>query len=57
VLTLPVLLVAWTAWLRRTITGRAQRALPLAALWTGLAIVGAFWVLRNVPAGSWLAPT
>ena len=61
VLAAPVLVVAWAAWLRRTITGRSRR--PLAdvstgrrAAWVVVATVFAFWVLRNLPAGSWLAP-
>lgn len=57
VLAVPVLVLAWAAWLRRTVTGRARRAVPIAAVWALLATVGAFWVLRNVPAGSWLSPT
>ncbi|HUR01778.1 MAG TPA: DUF2752 domain-containing protein [Nonomuraea sp.] len=56
VLTVPVFLVAWGAWLRRRLTGRPPRAVPVPALWLILATVGAFWVLRNLPAGSWLAP-
>ncbi len=71
VLAVPVLVLAWAAWLRRTVTGRpgeglvradvistdnVRRRVPAAAGWVLLATVGAFWVLRNVPAGSWLAP-
>jgi hypothetical protein len=58
VLAVPVLVVAWVAWLRRAITGRPRSrwAAPPAALWGLLATVVAFWVLRNVPMGSWLAP-
>ena len=58
VLAVPALVLAWVAWLRRTVTGRPRPrwAAPSAALWGLLATIVAFWVLRNVPAGSWLAP-
>lgn len=49
----PVLAVLWVRWLHQPT--RAFRP-PVAALWTLLVAVLAFWVLRNVPAGSWLAP-
>lgn len=54
----PALAVAWVVWLRRSVTGRARssRAAPVVALWLLLAAIVGFWVLRNVPAGSWLAP-
>jgi hypothetical protein len=59
VLAIPALAVAWTAWLRRSLTGRprSRRAAPAATIWVLLATVVAFWVLRNLPAGAWLAPT
>lgn len=59
VLAIPTLIVAWGAWLRRSITGRPRspRAAPAAAIWALFGLVVAFWVLRNLPAGSWLAPT
>ncbi len=51
----PVLVVLWVRWLRRP--GRVVPARqPVAALWTLVATVLAFWILRNLPAGSWLAP-
>lgn len=64
VLAAPVLVLAWAGWLRRTITGRSRHPasrpaairIGPAARWALLATVGAFWVVRNVPAGSWLAP-
>jgi len=58
VLAVPVLVIAWAAWLRRTVTGRPRSrwAAPPVALWGLLATVVVFWVLRNLPAGSWLAP-
>ncbi|WP_019874673.1 DUF2752 domain-containing protein [Sporichthya polymorpha] len=56
VLAVPLLVLAWAAWLRRAVTGRAVVRLPVAAGWTLAATVAVFWVARNVPAGSWLAP-
>ncbi|HUR03380.1 MAG TPA: DUF2752 domain-containing protein [Nonomuraea sp.] len=53
VLAVPLLTVAWLAWA----AGRRRVALPAAAGWVLAGTVIAFWVLRNVPAGSWLAPT
>jgi hypothetical protein len=59
VLAIPALIVAWAAWLRRSITGRTRppRAIPPAAIWALLALVVAFGVVRNLPAGSWFAPS
>ncbi len=58
-LAIPALVVAWVAWLRRAVTGRPRLrwAAPSIALWALLATIVAFGVLRNVPTGSWLAPT
>jgi Protein of unknown function (DUF2752) len=57
VATLPFLVVAWVAWLRRRVTGRPRRTvLPAAVVHTILAVVVGYWVLRNVPALEWLAP-
>ena len=58
VLAVPALVIAWAAWLRRAVTGRPRSpwAAPPIALWGLLATVVAFWVLRNIPAGSWLGP-
>lgn len=54
----PVLAVAWLLWVRRTVTGRARsaRAFPARAIWALLGVVVAFWVLRNLDVGTWLAP-
>ena len=59
VLAVPALVVAWFAWLRRALTGRprSDRAAPPWLLWALLGLFVAFGVLRNTPAGSWLAPT
>jgi hypothetical protein len=59
VLAIPALLIAWAAWLRRALTGtsRTAAAVPVAAIWAVLGVVVAFWTLRNLPAGAWLAPT
>ncbi len=58
VLTLPVLVAAWVAWLRRGVTGRPRRfVLPAWSIWTLLVVILAYWVARNVPAlAPWLAP-
>lgn len=56
VLAVPVLVLAWGSWLRRAVAGRPRRTLPRAAGWTLLAGLAVFWVVRNLPAGSWLAP-
>jgi hypothetical protein len=59
VLAVPALIVAWAACLRRSITGRARapRGISPVAIWALLALVVAFGVLRNLPAGSWFAPS
>lgn len=51
----PVLAVAWLLWLRRTTTGRRARPVPGWVWTTGLVALGVFTVLRNTPAGAWLA--
>lgn len=60
VLSIPVLLVLWARWARRSWTGQEAVALSRAgtvALVTTMTVVMlAFTVLRNLPAGSWLAP-
>jgi len=53
VLALPVL--AWLWWHRRA-AGPAARPLPRPVLWAALVAGLAFGVLRNLPAGHWLAP-
>jgi hypothetical protein len=58
VIAVPYLVVAWFTWLRRS-TGRpAPRSttLPPWTIWTLLALVLAFGVLRNLPGWGWLSP-
>lgn len=56
---LPLLAMLWT---RRMVDGwrGVRRAVPERAWLTGtyvvLALAGVFWVVRNLPFGSWLAP-
>lgn len=54
---LPLLAAIWGAWLLRAWTGRPRRwAAPGWSLWTMLAVVLGFWVLRNLPPFAVLAP-
>jgi hypothetical protein len=53
VLALPVL---GLLWLRRRVDGDAGPLAPRWLAWTGVVVGLAFGVLRNLPAGSWLAP-
>jgi hypothetical protein len=57
VLALPLLAYWWLRWLARTVTG-APRPAPRhpALVWGLLALVVAFWLVRNLPVGSALAP-
>jgi hypothetical protein len=53
----PVLAAVWGRWLRRQWAGRLKTQLaPPWRLWALLAVVVAFWVLRNLPVTSALAP-
>lgn len=53
----PVLVVIWLRWTARTAAGRPRTtAAHPAILWGLLAVVVAFWVLRNLPWFGWLAP-
>jgi hypothetical protein len=54
---LPVLLAYWLQWTWRVATGRPRGA-PLASwvVWAFLVVVGAYWVLRNIPGLELLAP-
>ena len=53
----PVLVVIWLRWTARTAAGRARTtAAHPAVIWAFLAVVIAFWVLRNLPGFGWLAP-
>jgi hypothetical protein len=51
-----VLAVMWVGWWRRSVTGRPRRVAPAWVLWSTLALVLAFWVLRNLPGFGFLAP-
>ena len=54
---LPFLLAAYLGWARRRIWERPRTWLaPPAVIWGLLVVLIAFWVLRNLPAFSWLAP-
>lgn len=54
---LPVLAGLYLGLVRRTVTGRPRsRAAPGWLVWAFLLVVLAFGVLRNLPAGAWLAP-
>lgn len=58
VCTLPVLGYIWVRWLGRSVTGRPRRKLAHPAwAWAFLVVVIAFWVIRNLPFGHFLAPT
>ncbi len=48
---LPLLVVLGWRW-----RSSALRPLPRPVFWAGLAVVLAFGVIRNLPAGRWLAP-
>ena len=54
---LPALVLYWAGWTRRVVTGAPRRSvMPAWVVWGFLVVVVSFWVLRNVPATSWLAP-
>ena len=57
VLAVPYLVWAWVGWFLRSRTGKAKAWLaPPWVIWALLVVVIAFWVLRNLPGFSWLAP-
>ncbi len=64
VLAVPYLVVAWAAWLLRAAGRRLPgplrrlegRPAPAWVLWVLVALVTAFWVLRNLSWFAWLAP-
>ena len=57
VLAIPLLAAIWLLWLRRRVAGRERtRVAPPWALHLLLAAVLGFWLLRNLPAFTWLAP-
>jgi hypothetical protein len=54
---LPYLVAGYLGWLRRRGWDRPRTWLaPPWVIWALLVVVLAYWVLRNVPAFSWLAP-
>lgn len=60
VLAMPVVVVLWMRWVRMSWTGESvgRRAVKLSTPMVSvlLATIVVFTVLRNIPAGAWLAP-
>lgn len=60
VLAIPVAVFFWLRWVRAAWTGAPSEVrldvLPTAAVVGILVVMAVFVVLRNIPAGSWLAP-
>jgi Protein of unknown function (DUF2752) len=60
VLALPLLALLWVRWLRTNVSGPRAAMLPAwllrIALWSMLALVLAFGVMRNLPGLGWLGP-
>jgi hypothetical protein len=57
VLTVPMLMAWWTAWLVREVRRRPRRwAAPAWTIWGLLVLVLAFSVARNLPGAAFLAP-
>jgi hypothetical protein len=57
VLTVPMLVAWWTAWLVREVRRRPRRwAAPAWTIWGLLVLVLAFAVARNLPGATFLAP-
>ena len=60
VIAVPVLVGLWLDWTRKRLSGKVSGLRfpvdPSLLGWTSLLVVVAFWVLRNLPATSWLAP-
>jgi hypothetical protein len=55
---LPVLGYFWVAWLNRSLRRQPRRTLAHPAwIWAFAAVTVAFWVVRNLPFGHFLAPT
>lgn len=54
----PVIVVWWLLWTRRAWSGRPAPAREHAGVWIALftVVMVVFAVLRNLPAGNWLAP-
>lgn len=58
VLAIPAIGVGWVRWARRRWRGDLPTgAPPQWLLWGLVAVVLAFWVLRNLAVGAWLSPT
>ncbi|MFC3687504.1 DUF2752 domain-containing protein [Aquipuribacter hungaricus] len=54
---LPVLVLYWLAWVRRTVTGRSRGTpAPAWVVWGFLVVCAVYAVLRNLPGMSVLAP-
>lgn len=51
----PLLVVAWVVWVRRTWSGGPAPALPATVGYGFAAVLAAFWVLRNLPWAPWNA--
>jgi uncharacterized protein DUF2752 len=58
VLAAPVLVLAWAVWVRAAYGAqdRAPRPIPPVALWSSVALVAVFGLLRNLPFAHALAP-
>lgn len=46
----------WGLWVRARLRGRSLHAPPVWATASAVVLVAAFTVIRNIPAGNWLAP-
>lgn len=46
----------WITWVRARLSGTPVRQPPKVLVFSAAALVLAFTIVRNVPAGSWLAP-
>lgn len=54
---LPVGVLLWLHWTRNRLSGKPNRLRFRGWLgWSGLAVMVVFWIVRNLPAGAWLAP-
>jgi hypothetical protein len=56
VVTVPVLVLWWGAWLVRSVRARARRVVPAWTIWALLVVVVAYAVARNLPGAAFLAP-